>query len=144
MAVYVYNTTTGALYSWSPNDTDPVADQATLTANGLSIGTGLPALDATHAWNAAQRTVVTVTPPTPANVIDTFDFIMAFTAAELAGIRASSDNNIQQFLFALQVTQGVNLNHATITNALTYLVSKSLLTAQRAQTIGATVTSGAT
>ncbi len=85
----------------------------------------------------------TVIAPTPVNLVASFDFVMAFTATELAAIRASSDNNVQQFLFALQVTGGVNLNHATISNSLTYLVNHALLTAPRATAILATVPSGA-
>jgi len=139
MATYVYYTATGALYSWNQNDTDPVADSSTLAANGLASVSGLPALDSTHAWSASQKTVVAVTAPTPANVINTFDFIMAFTPAELAAIRASTDNAIQRFLFAMQVTQGVNLNSTTITNAINYLVTNNLLTSARATAILATV-----
>ena len=143
MAIYVYNTTTGALVSWCPNDTDPVASPALLSANGLTSVSGLPALGPTVAWSPATKTTVTVVAPTPVNVINTFDFIMAFTATELAAIRASADNNVQQFLFALQVTQGVNLNATSITNALTYLVSHSLLTAPRATAILATLATNA-
>lgn len=142
MALYVYNSITGVLVSWCPNDTDPVASAATLAANGLASVSGLPALDSTHVWDATKKTVDTVVAPTPANVIDTFDFIMAFTPTELAAIRASTDPAIARFLFALQVTQGVNLNHATISNAINYLVTNSLLTAARATTILATVISG--
>lgn len=150
MAIYVYVTTTGALHAWIPNNitiaqaqaSGQLADNATLVANGFTAVDGLAPLDSTHAWDAATHTVITVTAPTPANVIATFDFIMAFTATELAAIRASSDNNVQQFLFAMQVTQGVNLNAGTIQNALTYLVNHSLLTQPRATAILATVTSG--
>jgi hypothetical protein len=143
MAIYVYNTTTGALVSYCPNDTDPVASAQVLTANGLTAVTGLPQLGPTVAWDPVGKTTQTVVAPTPANVIHTFDFLMAFTATELAAIRASADNNVQQFLFALTVTQGVNLNAASITNALTYLVNHSLLTAPRATAILATLASNA-
>jgi hypothetical protein len=139
MAIYVYQVSDGTLVSWAPNDTDPVADSGTLTAKGLASVSGLPALSPTVAWNPATHTTITVVAPTPANVVNTFDFIMAFTPAELAAIRASANNSIQQFLFALQVTQGVNLNAATITNSLSFLVAQSLLTAQRATAIAATV-----
>lgn len=144
MAIYVYKTATGVLVSYCPSDTDPIAPAATLTANGLTAVSGLAPLDPTHLWDPATKTVLTVTAPTPANVINTFDFIMAFTPAELSAIRASNNTNVQQFLFALQVTQGVNLNHTTITNALNFLVSQALLTAARATAILATVNSGAT
>jgi hypothetical protein len=143
MAIYVYHNTTGELVSWCPSDTDPVADDATLAANGLAKVSGLPPLGPTVAWDASTRTTVTVTAPTLANVLVTFDFIMAFTAAELAGIRASTDNNVAQFLFAMQVTQGLNLNHSTIKNSLQYLVNHSLLTQARANAILATMSSGA-
>jgi hypothetical protein len=69
---------------------------------------------------------------------------MAFTPAELAAIRGTTtDNNIQRFLYALEVTQGMNLNNNTITSSLQYLVSKGLLTQARMNTILATVDSGA-
>ncbi len=151
MAIYVYVTATGALTSYIPDNVTIAAAQASgqlasnaiLTANGLSAVDSLPPIDATHAWDAPTHTVVVVAPPTPVNLVASFDFVMAFTATELAAIRASADNNVQQFLFALQVTGGVNLNHATISNALTYLVNHSLLTQPRATAILATVPSGA-
>lgn len=143
MAIYVYSVATGALVSWCPNDTDPVASTAQLTAAGLAAVSGLPALGPTVAWNPATHTTITVTAPTPPNIINTFDFIMAFTPAELAAIRAASNSAIQQFLFAMQVTQGVNLNSATISNSLNFLVAQTLLTAPRAAAILATLASGA-
>jgi len=151
MAIYVYVTTSGFLQSYIPDNITiaqaqaggQLASNATLANNGLTAVDSLPPLDATHQWDAATKTVITVTPPTPANVVNTYDFIMAFTAAELAAIRGSSDNNIQQFLFAMQVTQGVNLNHTTNVNALTYLVNHGFLTQARANAILATVNSGA-
>lgn len=151
MAIYVYVTATGALYSEIPDNVTvaqaqaagQLASPAALAANGLTAVDSLPALGPTVAWDPVNKTTVTITAPTPANVIATFDFIMAFTPTEMAAIRASTDPAIQRFLFALQVTQGVNLNHATISNALNYLVSQSLLTAARAMAILATITSGA-
>lgn len=142
MAIYVYRTADGSLVSWCPNDTDPVASAQQLAAQGLASVSGLPPLGPTVAWNPATHTTVTVTAPTLPNVVATFDFIMAFTPAELAAIRASANNAVQQFLFAMQVTQGVNLNSTTIQNALTFLVNQSLLTAPRAAAILATVVSG--
>ena len=71
MAIYVYTTATGALYSWAPNDTDPVADAQTLAANGLTAVSGLPALDPSHAWDPATKTVISVTPPPAPKPIDT-------------------------------------------------------------------------
>ncbi len=151
MAIYVYVTATGVLNSYIPDNvtvaqaqaSGRLASNAVLTANGFTAVGGLPPLDDTHAWDAPTHTVVVVVAPTPPNVVNTFDFIMAFTAAELAAIRASSNNNIQQFLFAMQVTQGVNINHTTIKNSLTFLVNQSLLTQPRADAILASVNTGA-
>ncbi len=151
MAIYVYVTTSGVLHSYIPDNvtiaqaqaSGQLASNAVLTANGFTAVDGLLPLDSTHIWDAPTHTVVVVTPPTSVNLVASFDFVMAFTATELAAIRASSDNNVQQFLFALQVTGGVNLNHATISNSLTYLVNHALLTAPRATAILATVPSGA-
>jgi hypothetical protein len=143
MALYVFYTSNGVLNSWSPNDSDPVAPPAELATKGLDKKTGLPPLGPTVAWDEATRTTVTVTAPTPSNALQTWDFINAFTANELAAIRGTtSDNNIQQFLFSLQCTQGVNLNATTINNSLQYLVNKGLLTAPRKQEILATTSSG--
>jgi hypothetical protein len=151
MAIYVYQTTSGALASWIPENltiaqaqaSGHLASDAVLAAGGNSAVDQLPPLDDTHAWDPSTKTVVVVTAPTPANVVVTFDFIMAFTPAELAAVRASNDNSIQRFLFAMQVTQGLNLNHTTIKNSLQYLVTNSLLTQARANAILATVSSGA-
>jgi len=139
MATYVYVTATGVPYSYNPDDTSPVASAQVLAANGLTALRNQTALGPGQTWSISGGAVVIAAAPTPANVINTFDFVMAFTAAELAAIRASTDNNIQQFLFAMQVTQGVNLNSTTIANALSYLVSKSLLTSARETAILATV-----
>lgn len=151
MAIYVYQTSSGVLVSWIPENITVADAQASgqlassedLAAAGNTAVGGLPPLDQSHAWDPTQKTVVVVTPPTPANLLNSFDFIMAFTAAELAAIRGSSDNNIQQFLYAMEVTQGINLNHATIKNSVQYLVNHSLLTQARANTILATTESGA-
>ncbi len=151
MAIYVYTTATGALQSYIPDNVTITAAQASgqlasnviLAANGFTAVDSLPSLGPTVAWDAPTHTTVTVVVPTPPNVVATFDFIMAFTGAELAGIRASSNNAIQQFLFALQVTGGVNLNHDTIKNSLQFLVTQGLLTQPRATAILATVNSGA-
>ncbi len=143
MAIYVYQLSNGALRSYCPNDTDPVADAATLAANGLGAKSGLPQQSPTIGWDPATLTTITVVPPTPANFLASYDFIMAFTPSELTAIRASTDGNVQQFLFALQVTGGVNLNSTAVNDDLNYLISKSLLTANRATAIKATLSSGA-
>ena len=60
MAIYVYSIQDGSLYSWCPNDTDPVATPAQLAANGLASKSGLPALSPTIGWNPATQSTTTV------------------------------------------------------------------------------------
>ncbi len=135
MAIYVYNTTTGALVSYCPNDTDPVAPAATLAANGFTAVSGLPALGPTVVWNATTKTTATVTPPAPTNFIPTYEFILLFTPAEHAAIAASTDPAVQQLLMAIGVAQQVDLNSPTIQGAMSYLVSLNLLTQANATLI---------
>lgn len=137
MAIYIYRNTDGALVSYCPNDTDQVASADILAAKGLTAVYGLAQSDATHAWDPVTKTVISVTPPN--SNISYFSFINAFTAAELAAIRASSDNKVQQFLFAIAATPQVDLSDTRMTAALNYLVTKALLTQARANTIAATV-----
>jgi hypothetical protein len=135
MALYVYVAATGELYSWSPNDTDPVADALTLKANGFVAIKGLPPLDPSHAWSPAQLTVVSVTPPTPPLWIPTYQFILLFTPFEHSAIVASTDLKVQQLLMAIGVAQQINLNDPIIQGAMAYLVSLNLLTQANATLI---------
>ena len=135
MALYVYNTLTGALVSWCPGDNDPVADDALLAANDLAVVRGLPALDETHAWNVSTKTVIVVAAPVRPNIVTTADWVMQFTPAEFAGIRASSDPAVQHFLFALTIAPTINLNSKMVVDGLGYLVLIGLLTSERAGTL---------
>jgi hypothetical protein len=135
MAIYVYRLIDGTLVSWCPNDTDPVAGPATLTANGLASVSGLPPLDATHAWNAASKTVVTVAAPVIPLWLPTYQFILLFTPAEHAAIVSSTDQKVQQFMMAISVTPQVNLNDPVVQGAIAYLVSVNLLTQANANLI---------
>jgi hypothetical protein len=60
MAIYIYNSSTGALFSWCPNDSDPIAPPSELEERGLASISGLPALDQTHVWAPTQKTVITI------------------------------------------------------------------------------------
>jgi hypothetical protein len=135
MALYVYKIADGSLYSWAPNDTDPVAADATLAASGLTKVTGLAPLDASHAWDMATKTVVSVTPPTPSNDIEVWKFIMLFTPAEHAAIAASTDQRVTQFMMAIQVAQTINLNEPIVQGGINYLVTAGLLTQANANLI---------
>lgn len=135
MAIYVYNTTTGALFSWSPNDTDPVAPASTLTAAGLAAISGLPALSPTVAWDPVNKITKTVTAPVAPNFIPTYEFILLFTPAEHSAIVASTDAKVQQILMAISVAQQVDLNSATVQGAMAYLVALNLVTQANATLI---------
>lgn len=137
MALYVFKQSDGTLVSWSPNDTDPVASDAVLAANGLAKLTGLPSLDSTHAWNTITKTVSVVVAPTPVNSIPLVNWFFRFTGAELVAIRASTDPNIQKFMFlaVLSNNQTIDVNMSIVQNAVNLMVSLGLLTAPRATVI---------
>lgn len=135
MAIYVYTTATGALYSWSPNDTDPVAPQSVLTANGLTAVSGLPALGPTVAWDQVNKTTKTVAAPTPPQPLLTGFWIMRFTPQEFQGIAASTDPVVQQFMYALNHTTQIDLTTPNVINGVNYLASTNLLTSARVAAI---------
>jgi len=121
MALYVYETATGTLYSWSPNDTDPVASPSVLSANGLTAVTGLPPLDSTHVWQASPPTVITVTAPVPEQNIATGTWILRFTPQEFQAIMASTDPIVQQFIYALNHTTTIDLASSVMIQGVGYL-----------------------
>lgn len=131
MAIYVYNTSTGALASYCPNDTDPVAPAATLAANSLAALTGQSALDSTHQWDAASKSVVTVAAPVVPNWIPSHSFVMCFTGAETVAIKASTDAQVQRFMLMLQVAPQVDLNSSVVINGVNYLASINLIASAR-------------
>jgi hypothetical protein len=136
MAQYVFVTATGALFSWTPNDTDPVAPPAQLAAQGMSVVSGLPALSATEVWSPTQQTVVSQAAPVAPNNIPTFEFILLFTPAEHNAIISSTDAQVTQFLMALSVTPTVNLNDTKFVGpGMAHLVSLGLLTQANATLI---------
>jgi hypothetical protein len=135
MAIYVYNTADGTLASYCPNDTDPVADSATLKANGLAAISGLAPLDPTHAWNPATRTVVTVSAPVLPRPFGTGLWILRFTPAEFQAINASTDAQVEQWLYALNHTTQIDLNDPVIAQGVAYLVSINLLQSARTAAI---------
>lgn len=137
MALYVYKSADGSLYSWAPTDSDPVADDATLAANGMAKVSGLPAIDSSHSWDATQKSIVNVTPPTPAIYVEPHDFIDYFTAAEVVAIYASTDPQVIKFTKRLGVASQVNLADATVQGGLAYLTAIGLLASGRAAQITA-------
>lgn len=135
MAIYVYKVLDGTLVSYCPNDTDPVAPTAILEAQGLAARSGLPPLDSTHQWSPASQTVVTVTVAAPPKLIATSSWIMRFTPAEFAAIRASTDSAVQEFMYALLGIQQISLADPVIVNGVNYLVSINLLASSRVAAI---------
>jgi hypothetical protein len=138
VAIYVYYTSNGALYSWCPNDTDQVAPPSVLAGQGMASKSGLPPLDKTHAWDPGTQTVIVVTAPTPIAFLNSFAFILRFTHAEWHTFVTSrtSDNYCAHFLDSLVGSNQVNLNDPTIQDFVgTYSVSKTWLTAARATAI---------
>ena len=136
MALYVYKISDGTLVSWSPNDSDPVASDAVLAANGLAKVTGLLPLDNTHAWDAPTHSVVVVA-FTPIRFLSVFDFANRFTAAELAAIQASANAGVQKlvFMMPLAINQTIDLNSQVVQTVMTLLVAQGLLTQARANAI---------
>jgi hypothetical protein len=131
MAIYVYTAATGVLYSYCPNDSDPVADPATLKAKGLTATNGLPPLDETHQWDAATKTVGAVAAGTLPRFIQAYEFVNCFTGAETVSIQNSTDPLVKRFLLMLSVTQQVNLNDPTVQNGVGYLGSIGLIAKDR-------------
>lgn len=137
MAIYIYKIADGTLVSWNPNDTDPVAIPAQLTAQGLASASGLPALSPTVGWDAPTHTTKTIVPPPATRFLSVYSFILRFTPAELQAIRASTDSVVQYFLFVLPLAlnQVVDLNDPGLASFMARLVTLALLTQPRSTTI---------
>lgn len=137
MAIYVYSNVSGVLVSYCPGDNDPVADDATLANQGMSVVRGLPPLapDRSNFWDAATRTVLSTTPPPKAKPITAGDWILRFTPDEVQAILASNDKVVKHFVFALGHSVDLDLSHQSMINGANYLVSVGLLTSARAAII---------
>jgi hypothetical protein len=145
MAIYVYTTATGVLYSYIPDSvtiaqaqaSKQLAPTATLTAAGLTAVDSLPALNGTHAWDAPTHTVVVVAAPPVTRFLSVYAWILRFTPAEIAAIRASSDSVVQYFLFVLPLAlnQMVDLNDPGLATFMARLVTLTLLTPARSTVI---------
>lgn len=148
MALIVYNTTTGAIYSQNSASITvaqaqaigSLPDNATLAGLGLAAIDGQPVLGSSagnnlvYVWNATTKSVTTG-PNTAPNWIPTYSFILLFTPAEHAAIQASTDAKVTQFMMAVSVTPQINLNDPIVINGINYLVSISLLTQPNANLI---------
>ena len=65
------------------------------------------------------------------------EFLMLFTSEERVAIRAERDNDpvINDFFLVLEISEFIDVKEDTTINGVNYLVSKNLLTPQRAATI---------
>ena len=85
-------------------------------------------------WTAATKTFG---PPPNPTVIATLAFIQRFTAAEYAGLVASTDPNIMFMIEQVRHGGGsIDLTGETVVQGLAYAASINLLTQARATTIG--------
>lgn len=135
MAIYVYKTADGALVSWCPNDTDPVADTEHLAENGLTAIAGLSPLDDTHVWSEAAKTVVAASAPALPNIVATGEWLMRFTPAEFEAVTSSQDAVVKQVVYALNHTVEIDLNSALIQQGVGYLAQLGLIQQARAAII---------
>jgi hypothetical protein len=138
MALYVYETATGRLVSWGPSDDTPVASDEVLLERGYSKATGLAALDETHAWDEATKTVVVVPAPVYPRDIPTSRFVLAFTPTELEAVRNSSDPIVKQLWIAATVVPEVDMNRQSTIDGVGYLELIGLIGEGRAAQILAT------
>jgi hypothetical protein len=136
MAIYVYNTSTGHLYSYCPNDSDPVADAATLAASGLAMKPGLPPLDDTHGWDETSRSVIAITPPKSAP--DLKGFWQRFTVAEREAIEnlaatgtQANKNKLAAFFRYVQSAGMVDCNDSYILSSVQLLETAGVIGAGR-------------
>jgi hypothetical protein len=112
---------------------ETVADTATLSAAGYTALT-LAADPTGQVWNPSTQTFSA--PPAPQNSYPTWTWLQRFTPAEIAAIRASTDQQVQAFLFMLQFTETVTPLDPVIQGGLEYVGSLGLLTAPRVAIIG--------
>lgn len=86
-------------------------------------------------WDKDTETFVQ--PPVPNTVLPKVQFIQRFTAAEFAAIRASTDEQVQFFVYQLDNSTLIEPQAAAVQGPLAYLVQIGLLTQARADVIGA-------
>jgi hypothetical protein len=135
MATYVHRIADGSLYSYNPSDSDPVADDATLAANGLAKVSGLAPIDDTHAWDAATLSIVAVPAPVKPNPIGAGNWMTRFTLAERTAIRGSTDPVVVDLLWLIAHQATIDLTDKHIVDGVNYLVSAGLLDASRVAAI---------
>ena len=144
MAIYVYITTSGVLHSYIPDNitiaeaqaSGQLASNARLALNGMTAVDNLPPQDASHQWDPASKTVITVVPPPTPMPLPTFFFIMRFTATEWVGIKAAtSDRPNVRWLDAIQCTNIIDLADSEVQSFVNNCETKGYIAPGRANTI---------
>ena len=140
MAIYVYVTATGQLFSYCPNDTDPVAPASVLAANGLTAVSGLPPTDATHTWNPATKTVIAVA--ARLSVPGLLAFWQRFTQAERESLEnlaqtgtQTQKNKLAAFKTYAQAAGSVDCNDPYVQTSVQLLETVGIIAAGRAAQI---------
>ena len=88
------------------------------------------------AWQASGKTASAfVPPPAEKRQWTPYQLYGLFTSAEQQALRMSTDQNIQQFIFQLQLFQVVYPDDAEFQQALGYMVMIGMLTQDRMVTI---------
>jgi hypothetical protein len=131
MATYIYKSADGTLVSWNPDDQSPVASDQVLSGQGMAKTQALPPLDASHAWDPMTKTVISVTPPPDPRPISSYSFILRFTPAEAAAIKASTDAQVIHWMLALSVSPVVDLGDQVVQNGVNYLAQVGLIAQAR-------------
>ena len=114
----------------------------TLLSSGTVIASPLPAgltaKDITNppapgmVWSPAVLNFIAAPAP---RTVAVFAFLSRFTQPERAGILASADANVRDFLNMLNHAPAVNLDDTLTQNGVNYLVSIALLTSARATAV---------
>lgn len=141
MALYVYMLADGRLHSYSQWENTPVPNEeqtSDLAARGMGWKWLEQQQDETHRWDPSTLTVIEVPAPYRSRDIPCSRFILAFTAEELASIRASADPVVAQLMLAVQVTPEIDMNRESTINGVGYLALVGLIQESRVAQILAT------
>ena len=135
MATYVYETATGRLESWAPEDlqhNDPAHQDALkaglaplqhLEDRGLTAVADLRALDETHVWDEASHSVLEIVAPVKPVIALTGAWILRLADDEYDEITACTDVKVRKFRDALNRTTQVDLASTHFEQGVAYLTT---------------------
>jgi hypothetical protein len=140
MAIYIYMNADGTLHSYCPNDTDPVASDAVLAAQGMTALKGQPPLDATHQWDPPSKSVITVAALKSIPIV--LDFWKRFTSTEREALNnlyqtgtQAQKNKMGAFLQYINASGTVDCNDAYIQSSVNLLETSGVIGVGRAAQI---------